>query len=100
VKIDLTLQNQAEYNQAVLFWIELFQSLTQLLSSPYATITNTILRMFWSCHQRFFKQLCLATKVPTIVAEAKQALANGMAVVIGLQVYNHNNLASWRGTNH
>jgi hypothetical protein len=36
--------------------------------------------------QRFFKMLCISLKVPTVVAEAKDALENGHCVVIGLQV--------------
>jgi hypothetical protein len=38
-----------------------------------------------SASQRFFKQLCLTFKVREVVARAKQALADGHCVVIGLQ---------------
>ena len=40
---------------------------------------------YWGCHQRFFKSLCMGLKVPTLVAVAKKALADGHCVVIGLQ---------------
>eukprot|EP00667_Euglena_gracilis_P001088 EG_transcript_1088 len=40
---------------------------------------------FWATHQRFFKQLLIALKVPATVATVRQALADGHSVVIGLQ---------------
>jgi hypothetical protein len=41
--------------------------------------------IFWGAHQRFFNQLCLGAKVPAVIRIAKQALAAGQCVVIGLQ---------------
>lgn len=35
--------------------------------------------------QRFFRHICMSAKVPAAVRLAKQALADGMCVVIGLQ---------------
>lgn len=32
---------------------------------------------FWSAHQRFFKYLCIAAKVPRLVALAREELARG-----------------------
>ena len=40
---------------------------------------------FWGGHMRFFRQLCTAAKVPSIVELAKQELDKGNCVVIGLQ---------------
>ena len=42
-------------------------------------------RYFWGAHQRFFKDLCVASKVPAVIDVAKTALADGKCVVIGLQ---------------
>lgn len=41
--------------------------------------------LFWSAHQRFFRSLCIATKVDKAIALAKQALDDNHSVVIGLQ---------------
>ncbi|EFN55772.1 hypothetical protein CHLNCDRAFT_51983 [Chlorella variabilis] len=41
--------------------------------------------VFWSANQRFWKQLLMASKVPACALMAKEAMQNGMAVVIGLQ---------------
>ena len=46
---------------------------------------STVLRQYWSAHQRFFKQLCISLKLPKLVAEAQAALEQGKCVVIGLQ---------------
>ncbi|RZR78496.1 hypothetical protein BHM03_00003860 [Ensete ventricosum] len=39
----------------------------------------------WICGLRFFRHLCMSAKVPAAVRLAKQALAEGKCVVIGLQ---------------
>lgn len=33
-------------------------------------------RYFWGSHQRFFRDLCIASKVPATIEQAKQALEN------------------------
>lgn len=40
---------------------------------------------FWSAHQRFFKQVITAMKLPTVLREAEAALARGESVVISLK---------------
>ena len=40
---------------------------------------------YWGSHQRFFRYLCIASKVDDVVQITKEALAKGKAVVIGLQ---------------
>lgn len=40
---------------------------------------------FWGAHQRFFKYLCIASKVSYTVKVAKDAVKDGKCVVIGLQ---------------
>ncbi|KAF6081981.1 hypothetical protein HJG60_008954 [Phyllostomus discolor] len=40
---------------------------------------------FWSAHQRFFKYLCIASKVKRVVQLAREEIKNGKCVVIGLQ---------------
>ncbi|KAG5190489.1 P-loop containing NTP hydrolase pore-1-domain-containing protein, partial [Tribonema minus] len=42
-------------------------------------------RYFWGAHQRFFRDLCIASKVPAAIAIARAALDAGQACVIGLQ---------------
>ena len=41
--------------------------------------------LFWSAHQRFFRSLCIATKVPRAIEIAKEALGENKCVVIGVR---------------
>ncbi|KAK9865736.1 hypothetical protein WJX84_001418, partial [Apatococcus fuscideae] len=49
------------------------------------TVGSRTWRAFWSAHQRFFRHMCMAAKVPALVEISKQALQDGQCVVIGLQ---------------
>merc|ERR1719424_2583573 len=40
---------------------------------------------FWGAQQRFFRGLCIASKVPAVLQQSAVALAEGKCVVIGLQ---------------
>lgn len=48
--------------------------------------SSRVLSHYWGCHQRFFRAMCMAMKVPSVCEMAKQALAENKCVVIGLQV--------------
>ena len=41
--------------------------------------------LFWSSHQRFFRSLCIASKVDKAISLTKEALKDGHCAVIGLQ---------------
>jgi hypothetical protein len=51
----------------------------------FGSNSSMIWRAFWAAHQRFFRHMCMAAKVPAAVRMAKDAVANGKCVVIGLQ---------------
>lgn len=96
------------YNMAAHVWNEVRKSLEHAVARCNCS-NNRVWATFWAAHQRFFKQLwfvpllnqiimmfmfelyclcCLVSmgvKVPHIVEMAKQALADGHCVVIGLQ---------------
>ncbi|KAK9819870.1 hypothetical protein WJX72_003467 [[Myrmecia] bisecta] len=42
-------------------------------------------RAFWASHQRFFRHMCMAAKIPCLVRMTKEALEADKCVVIGLQ---------------
>ena len=45
-----------------------------------------LVRLFWATHQRFYRQMLMAAKVPTLAKMARRAVEQeNMAVVIGLQ---------------
>lgn len=72
------------YKKATSIWIQLRQSL-KIAIRETRTAPPVIWTLYWSFHQRFFRQLCMCVKVPKIVPLANESLANGHSVVIGLQ---------------
>lgn len=63
---------------------EKFQEAIELIDTE-GKLKKTVWGQFWSSHQRFFKYLCMACKVPRVVDLAQKALRNKKCVVIGLQ---------------
>eukprot|EP00899_Mesostigma_viride_P003167 jgi/Mesvir1/12851/Mv05881-RA.1 len=88
VECDLGPEMKEMYHQATQLWGELWVELQLAHNSipashrPKHAFSS---RFFWACHQRFFRYMCMAAKVSTAVDMAKQALADGKCVVIGLQ---------------
>jgi hypothetical protein len=112
VEAELRPEDIRAYDQAVAFWDKLKAKLAAAIAETNAK--NTIMRMFWSAHQRFFKSLCIcalfsfglcpsrasgtvilyplshsvvcaAIKVPEIARQAQEAIEAGQCAVIGLQ---------------
>lgn len=80
----LTEEQEALYDAAAAAWSNLRDEMLRA-ERLGATSKPRIWGSYWSAHQRFFKQLCIAMKVDTVVKDGTQALAEGNAVVIGLQ---------------
>merc|ERR1712142_1010529 len=76
------------YDQSVKLWVaarDSFQEASELLDLDQKS-RKTMWGQFWSAHQRFFKYLCIAAKVPHVVALTKDSIKDGSkCVVIGLQ---------------
>lgn len=75
------------YNASVKLWMEArdkFDKAADLMGAESRT-KKTIWGQFWSAHQRFFKYLCIASKVRSVVDISKEALDHGKCVIIGLQ---------------
>ncbi|XP_011404218.2 PREDICTED: protein strawberry notch homolog 1-like isoform X2 [Amphimedon queenslandica] len=75
------------YDKAVAFWVEarqMFKDAADLLDYDGRNL-KTMWGQFWAAHQRFFKYLCIAAKVPSVIDLAMQSLKDGKCVVIGLQ---------------
>ncbi|CAK1552377.1 unnamed protein product [Leptosia nina] len=75
------------YDKAVALWVEAMQRFTEAaeLIDAEARMKKTMWGQFWSAHQRFFKYLCIASKVNHAVVTAREAVKCGKCVVIGLQ---------------
>ncbi|OQS04488.1 hypothetical protein THRCLA_03282 [Thraustotheca clavata] len=81
--VHLDSNEEQLYQNTVDFW-----NLLQSFFLRACTITRSsgdVMKTFWGCHQRFFRQLCMALKVPFIIKSVKQCLEDGHCAVIGLQ---------------
>lgn len=75
------------YNHSAELWAEVNEKF--LKACRLMCIENRVQKIitcqFWSAHQRFFKNLCIASKVNHVVKMVREAARQGKAVVIGLQ---------------
>ena len=83
---NLTPQQREMYNHAADAWQVVMQNIGEALG-----ITNggrraraNALNKFWGDHQRFFRQIICAFKVPTVIEETEKAVSEGKSVVISL----------------
>ena len=86
---------------------ELYNTLVSGLSQVYASMressdnTNSpwgqVKGQFWGWHQRLIRQVLMSFQVPTIIAQAEQALAEGKSVV--MQLVNTDDAANQRAYN-
>ncbi len=82
----LTPQQREMYNRAAAAWQSVLRNIDAALQ-----VTNggpraraVALNKFWGDHQRFFRQVICAFKVPSVIAETEAALSEGKSVVISL----------------
>uniref|UniRef100_A0A672L1W9 Protein strawberry notch homolog 1 n=1 Tax=Sinocyclocheilus grahami TaxID=75366 RepID=A0A672L1W9_SINGR len=86
-EVPLTLNYIKMYNKSVRLWVrarEKFQQAANLMDAEQR-MKKSMWGQFWSAHQRFFKYLCIASKVRRVVQLAREEVKNGKCVVIGLQ---------------
>jgi len=86
-EVDLSDQMRDIYNKSVDLWVEMLHKFTEAadLIDAEKKMKKTMWGQFWSSHQRFFKYLCIASKVKHVcqISEDEQRL--GKCIVIGLQ---------------
>ncbi|XP_046873856.1 protein strawberry notch homolog 1 isoform X3 [Hypomesus transpacificus] len=86
-EVPLTQHYIKMYNKSVRLWVsarEKFQQAANLMDAEQR-MKKSMWGQFWSAHQRFFKYLCIASKVRRVVQLAREEVKNGKCVVIGLQ---------------
>lgn len=86
-EVQLTKDFKKMYDDAVELWVDAMNKFTEAaeLVSAESRMKKTMWGQFWSSHQRFFKYLCIASKVQHAVTVAREAIKYGKCVVIGLQ---------------
>ncbi len=82
----LTPQQREMYDRAAAAWQTVLRNIGAALE-----VTNggpraraVALNKFWGDHQRFFRQVICAFKVPSVIAETEAALSEGKSAVISL----------------
>jgi len=73
------------YDRSVGLWVKILKYVKwskRVLSKKRDKYSMTL---YWGAHQRFFKYLCIASKIDETVRIAKEAIKAGKSVVIGLQ---------------
>ena len=76
----LTSKQRATYDAAATLW----QDLGRVHRARAAQLPPSSGSRFWSAHQRFFRLLVTAAKLPTLHALMRKGLAEGKSVVVGL----------------
>ena len=76
----LSPEQSATYDAATSIW----QQLALVLRRRADTLAPSAASRFWSAHQRFFRCLVTASKLPTLHALLAEGLADGKSVVVGL----------------
>jgi hypothetical protein len=88
LQIPLNFQQQTVYDSAVRWWIRVKIYLEDILNMPVmkdSPPNKMIWRIFWSSHQRFFKELAICAKIPYLAKDAKRMAAQNCCVIFGLQ---------------
>lgn len=83
---DLTPEQEEMYDAGARIWQVVWQNLNEALgvtNAPQHVVTRAKSQM-WSSHQRFFRQVTTAMKVPTLIKDVEKQLEAGNSAVIGL----------------
>ncbi len=86
-EVELSGEFRQVYDKAVDMWVDLLHKFEEAASLVDADkkMKKTMWGQFWSSHQRFFKYLCIASKVGHVIQVASEVIKMGKCVVIGLQ---------------
>jgi hypothetical protein len=82
----LTREQRTMYDAAAAAWRIILQDIDRALAITNASprARAQALNKFWGDHQRFFRQVICAFKVPSVLDEAESALRNDKSAVISL----------------
>src|SRR5262249_39245482 len=82
----LTSRQREMYDQAAAAWQHVLRNIDEALkvTGGGSRQRSQATVHFWSSHQRFFRQVICAFKVPAVIKETERCLAEGKSVVISL----------------
>jgi len=82
----LTLRQHEMYNNMARAWQEVLKNFNRALDITNSSRTSRryVVGQFWAEHQRSFRNLIIAFKVPTLVREIENALSEKKSVVVSI----------------
>ncbi|HEY6802921.1 MAG TPA: strawberry notch family protein [Pyrinomonadaceae bacterium] len=82
----LTPEQREMYNHAAAAWQAVLRNIDEalLITNGGRRARAIALNRFWGDHQRFFRQVICAFKVPAVIAETEAALGESKSIVISL----------------
>jgi len=82
----LTEEQKSMYNHAAAAWRFVLQNIHKALdlTNSGSRQRGVALNKFWGDHQRFFRQVISAFKVPALIEEVEAALRDGKSAVVSL----------------
>ena len=82
----LTERQREMYDNMARAWVVVLKNFNRALdvTNSSRAVRRVVVNQFWAEHQRCFRNLITAFKVPTIVRETEAALANKQSVVISI----------------
>jgi hypothetical protein len=85
--IPLDPEQVKQYDSAAQWWLLVKKDMEEIIQTFFSdqAPSKTLWRAYWSAHQRFFREMSICAKVPSVVREVKQFIAKDCAIVIGLQ---------------
>ncbi|GFR48740.1 hypothetical protein Agub_g10698, partial [Astrephomene gubernaculifera] len=84
------------YDRSCALWSLVYNVMRALPKTKNRSGRDMKASLFWGAHQRFYRQMLIASKVRRCAELADEALRRGMCVVIGLQSTGEANLNSAR----
>lgn len=88
LNIDVDVDGQKMYARSARLWHDVLVNLreaTRICAEYQWRANRGDSKTYWSCNQRFFRQLLTCIKIPALVDAVKKELAEGRCVVIGIQ---------------
>jgi hypothetical protein len=70
MEIALSREHVRQYDGAVQWWLRVKKEIEAALKYLDMTAPKTIWRAYWSAHPRFFREMAICAKIPSVVNEA------------------------------
>jgi hypothetical protein len=82
-EIELDQRIVSIYDRSVQLWVKILNYCNDF--KRISSVAKDLFLKYWSSHQRFFRYMCIASKIDETVRICKEAIRDNKCVVIGLQ---------------